>query len=61
MLVNVVFLFRTNMKLSFCQKSKDDLFPESTPNDGISTITEIEDIHPRKDDFGILYTLWRPF
>ena len=28
MLVMVVFLFPTNMKLPFCQKSKDDLFPK---------------------------------
>ena len=28
MLVKVVFLFPTNMKLPFCQKSKDDLFFE---------------------------------
>ena len=31
MLVKVVFLFPTNMKLPFCQKSKDDLFPKNTP------------------------------
>ena len=61
MLVKAVFLFRTKMKLFFSQKRKDDLFPESAPNDGISGITEIEDIHPKKDDFGIFYTLWRPF
>ena len=54
MLVKVVFLFPTNMKLPFCQKSKDDLFPKNTPKDDISRITEKDDIHPRKDDIGIL-------
>ena len=61
MLVNVVFLFPTNMKLSFCQKSKDDLFPQNTPKDDTSGITEKDDIHPRKDDIGILFPFWRPF
>ena len=46
-------LFSTNMKLPFCHKSKDDLFPKKTPKDHISSITE-KDIHPRKDDIGIL-------
>ena len=54
MLVKVVFLFPTNMKLPFCQKSKDDLFPKNTRKDDISGITEKDDIHPRKDDIGIL-------
>ena len=40
MLVKVVFLFPTNMKLPFCQKSKDDLFSKNTPKDDISGITE---------------------
>ena len=39
------FLFPTNIKLLFCQKSKDKFFPENTPKD---------DIRPRKDDIGIL-------
>ena len=50
----MVFLFPTNMKLPFCQKSKDDLFPKNTPKDDISGITEKDDIYPRKDDIGIL-------
>ena len=54
MLVKVVFLFPINMKLPFCQKSKDDLIPKNTPKDAISGITEKDDIHPRKDDIGIL-------
>ena len=54
MLVKVVFLFPTNMKLPICQKSKDDVFPKNTPKDGISGITEKDDIYPRKDDIGIL-------
>ena len=29
-LVKMVFLFSTNMKLPFCQKCKDDLFPKNT-------------------------------
>ena len=56
MLVKVVFLFPTNMKLPFCQKSKDDLFLKNALNDDISSITEKDDIHPRKDDIGILCT-----
>ena len=52
MLVKAVFLFPTNLKLSFCQKSKDDLFPKNTRKDNISGITEKD--HPRKDDIGIL-------
>ena len=53
MLVKVVFLSPTNMKLPFCQKSKDDLFPKNTRKDDISGITEKDDIHPRKEDIGI--------
>ena len=52
--VKMVFLFPTNMKLPFCQKSKDDLFPKNTPKDGISGITEKDGTHPRKDNIGIL-------
>ena len=54
MLVKVVFLFPTNTKLHFCQKSKDDLFPKNAFKDYISGITEKDDIHPKKDDIGIL-------
>ena len=54
MLVKMVFPFPANMKLSFCEKSKDDIFPKNTPEDGIFGITEKDDIHPRKDDIGIL-------
>ena len=54
MLVKVFFLFPTNMKLHFCQKSKDNLFPRNTLKDYISAITEKDDIHPTKDDIGIL-------
>ena len=60
-LVKVVFLFSTNMKLLFCQKRKDDLFPKNTPKDGISGITGKDDIHPRKDDIGILCTFMETF
>ena len=55
MLVKVVFLFPTNMKLPFCQKSKDDLFPKNAPKDDISGITEKYDIYPRKDDTPFLF------
>ena len=41
----MVFLFLKNMKLPFCQKSKDDVLPKNIPHD---------DIHPRKDEVGIL-------
>ena len=39
------------------------LFPKNTPKDNISGITEKDDIHPRKDDIGILVTFMeaRPF
>ena len=46
-LVKMVFLFSTNMKLPFCQKCKDDLFPKNTPKDDISPIIERYDIRPR--------------
>ena len=59
--VMMVFLFPTNMKLPFCQKSKDDLFPKNTPKDDISGITEKDDIHPRKDHFDILCTFIETF
>ena len=61
MLVKVVFPFPINMKLPFCQKSKDDLFPKNTPKDDISRITEKDYIHPRKDDIGIFYTFMETF
>ena len=54
MLVKVVFLFPTNMKLPFSQKSKNDLFQKNTRKDDISGITEKGEIHPRKEDIGIL-------
>ena len=52
--VMMVFLFPTNMKLPFCQKSKDNLFSKNTPKDNISGITEKDDINPRKDGINIL-------
>ena len=52
--VKMVFLFPKNMKLRFCQKSKDDVFPKDEPQDDISGNTEKDDIHPRKDEVGIL-------
>ena len=61
MMLKVVFLFPTNMKLPFCQKSKDDLFPKNTPKDDISGITEKDDIHTRKDDIGILCTFMETY
>ena len=54
-------LFPTNMKLLFCQKRKEDLFPKNTPKDDISGITEKDDIHPRKADIGILCTFMETF
>ena len=58
MLVKVVFSFPTNMKLPFCQKSKDDLFLKNAPKDDISRIAEKDYIDPRKGDIGILYTFY---
>ena len=60
MLVKVVFLFPTNMKLPFSQKSKDDLFPKSTRKGGIFGITEKDDIHPRKDELAF-FTVMETF
>ena len=50
----VVFLFPTNMKLPFCQKSKGYLLPKNTYKHGIPGITKKGETHPRKDDIGIL-------
>ena len=61
MLVNVVTLFPTNVKLSFRQKSKDDLFPKNTLKHDISDITEKDDIDPRKYDIVILCTFMETF
>ena len=47
------------MKVPFCQK--DNLFPKNTPKDDTSGITEKDDIHPRKDDIGILCTFMETF
>ena len=49
------------MKLPFCQKSRNDLFPKNTPKDNISSITEKDDIHPRKNYIGILCTFIKTF
>ena len=57
----VGIFFPTNMKLPFCQKSNDDLFPKNTPKDDISVITEKDDIYPRKDDIDILCTFMETF
>ena len=50
----MVYFFPTNMKLHFCQKIKDNLFPKNTLKDNISGITEKDGFHPRKVDIGIL-------
>ena len=34
--VKMVLLFPTNMKLPFCQKSKDSIFPKNTSKDDIT-------------------------
>ena len=52
--VKMVFLFPTNMKIPFCQKSKDGLFPKNAPKDDISGINEKDGIHPRKHNISIL-------
>ena len=61
MLVKVLFLFPTNMRLPFCQKSKDDFFPQNTPKDDISGISEKDDIHPTKDDIAVLCNFMETF
>ena len=57
----VAFPFHLNMKLPFCQKSKDDLSPKNTSKDDISGITEKDDVHLGKDDIGILCTFMETF
>ena len=52
--VKMAYFFPTNMKLHFCQKIKDNLFPKNTLKDNISGITEKDGFHPRKVDIGIL-------
>ena len=54
MSVKAVFLFPANMKIPFCQKSKDDFFQENPPKNDITDITKKDDIHPRKNNIGIL-------
>ena len=44
----MVFLFPTNMILSSCQRSKDDLLPKNTLKNDISGVVEKDDIHPTK-------------
>ena len=61
MLVKVAFLFPTNMKLPFCQISKDHLFPKNTRKEDIYRITKKDDNHPRKDDIDILCTFMETF
>ena len=39
--VKMVILFPTNMKLPFCQKSKDYLLPKNTLKNGISGRTTV--------------------
>ena len=60
MLVKVVFLFPTNMKFPFCQKSKDGLFLKNTPKDDISSITEKMIFILEKMTLAVLELLWRP-
>ena len=52
--VKMEFLFPANMKLSFGQIRKYNISPKSTPKDDIFSITEKDNIHPRKDDIGIV-------
>ena len=46
--------FSCKYEITLLSKGKDDLFPINGPKDGISGITENDDIHPGKDDIGIL-------
>ena len=57
----VVFLFPTNMKLPFYQKSKNDLFAKNTPKDDISGVTEKHDLHSTKDNISIPCTFIETF
>ena len=53
--------FSYKYEFTLLSKSKDDLFPKNTPKDDTSGITEKDDIHPRKDDIGILCTFMETF
>ena len=46
--------FSYKYEITLLSKSKNNLSPKNTPKDDISSITEKDDIHPRKDDIGIL-------
>ena len=52
--VKMVFLFPTNMKLPFCQKSKDDLLPKIHLKMKFAASLKKDDTHPEKYDIGIL-------
>ena len=60
-LVKMLFLFPTNMKLPFCQKSKNDLFPKNIPKYDISGINEKDDFILQKVILAFSVLLWRPF
>ena len=51
--------FSYKYEITLLSKKKDDIFPKNTPN--IPGITEKDDIHPRKDDIGILCTFMETF
>ena len=58
------FLYVGKASISFSykyEKSQDDLFLKNTPKDDISSITEKDDIHSRKDDIDILCTFTDTF
>ena len=42
--------FSYKFEVTLPSKSKDDLFPKNIPKDDIYSITEKDNIHPRKDD-----------
>ena len=56
-----VCCFPTNMKLAFCQKSKDDFFPKNTPKDDISALLKKMIFILEKVILAFSVPLWRPF
>ena len=50
----MVFLFPTNLKLPFCQKSKDYFLLKLHLKNGISGTAKKSGAPPRKDDIDVL-------
>ena len=53
--------FSYEYEITLLSKKENDLFSQNTPEDDNSGITEKDDIHPRKDDIGIICTFMENF